>query len=296
MLGPPPDGTRGRKRLALAALVLAAAVLASSISTPTPVSAADGGFFNVNCGLSHRSHDDPIVFPGQPGMAHRHDFMGNRSTDADSTYRSMTRARSNCRLSVDTAGYWAPTLLDRNGNPVPIQRLNAYYRSHSGTRVRPFPKDLRIVAGGNTLDPPDPDRSQLSLSWSCGDTKPYTPSPPDCSGTDMKVTAHVHFPDCLLRGESDSGDHRSHMTYGNRCGPGYVQVPRLRLHIRYKVQDAEGFTLSSDEGDMVPGQSLHADFWNTWNQDALRFLVRRCLNAGRACAEMTDRKLRRLGF
>jgi hypothetical protein len=40
--------------------------------------------------------------------------------------------------------------------------------------------------------------------------------------------------------------------------------------------------------DMLPGQSLHADFWNTWDLAAMRFLVRRCLNRGRACTEMTD--------
>jgi len=46
-----------------------------------------------------------------------------------------------------------------------------------------------------------------------------------------------------------------------------------------------------------PGQSLHADFWSTWkDQAALRFLVRRCLNGGASCSQMTDGKLAEMGF
>ena len=88
------------------------------------------------------------------------------------------------------------------------------------------------------------------------------------------------------------------MTFGTpECPQGYVAVPRLRLHIDYSVQNAEGYTLSSDMADMVPGQSLHADFWSTWrDQDALRFLVHHCLNGGLSCSKMTDRKLAEMGF
>ena len=43
------------------------------------------GQFVVECGYSHSAPDDPIVYPGQPGMSHEHDFFGNVTTDADST-------------------------------------------------------------------------------------------------------------------------------------------------------------------------------------------------------------------
>lgn len=280
-----------RRPLILAFLIFAALLPAA------PARAVGGGFFNVRCDLSHRAQDDPIVFPGEPGAAHSHDFFANRSTDADSTRKSMKAARTTCPLSADTSGYWAPTLLDQNGEPVPVKKVQVYYRSASGMRVRAFPGNLKIIAGGDTQDPPAPSRSQRSLSWACGDTEPYTGSPPDCTGTGEYVTAHIHFPDCWDEENKDSADHRSHMVFGTpKCPRGYVAVPRLRLHILYDVHDAEGFTLSSDGSGMVPGQSLHADFWNTWDQRALRFLVRRCLNAGRACESMTDAKLAQMGF
>jgi len=278
-------------------LILAVLTVAALLPAAPQAHAVGGGFFNLQCDLSHRASDDPIVFPSQPGAAHLHDFLGNRSTEADSTRKSMKAAPTNCTLSADTSGYWAPTLLDGNGQPVPIKRVQVYYRSASGIQVRAFPGNLKIIAGGDTLDPPAPSRSQLSLSWACGDTEPYTASPLDCAGTGQYVTAHIHFPDCWDEEHKDSSDHRSHMTFGTpECPQGYVAVPRLRLHIRYDVSNAEGYTLSSDMDGMVAGQSLHADFWNTWDQRVLRFLVRRCVNAGRSCSSMTDAKLAQMGF
>jgi len=278
-------------------LILALLTLAALLPATPPAHAVGGGFFNLHCKLSHRAKDDPIVFPGVPGAAHLHDFFGNKSTNAYSTRSSMLQSGTTCDLSSDKAGYWAPTLLDKSGNPAPLQRFQIYYRSASGLPVQPFPPNLKIIAGGDTLNPPAPSRSQRSLSWSCGDTQPYVASPPDCSDSGMKVTGHILFPDCLKTGVTDSANHRSHMTYGGRnCPSGYVAVPRLNLHIRYAVSNAKGYALSSDMPGMVHGQSLHADFWNTWDQKALEFLVQHCLNGGRKCAEMTDAKLADMGF
>src|SRR4051812_32053739 len=38
------------------------------------------GFISI-CDRDHRGTDDPIVFPGAPGLSHRHDFYGNKTTD-----------------------------------------------------------------------------------------------------------------------------------------------------------------------------------------------------------------------
>jgi hypothetical protein len=289
-----PDGG---SRLPWRRLMLALLTVALLLVPATPARAVGGGFFNIRCKLSHRASDDPIVFPGQSGAAHSHDFFANKSTNADSTFTSMTRAKTTCALSADTSGYWAPTLLDDNGDPVPVRKVLIYYRSASGMQVQAFPRNLKIIAGGDTMDPPAPSRSQMSLSWACGDTEPYTPSPPDCTDTGLDVSAHIHFPDCWDGEHKDSDDHRSHMTFGTpECPSGYVAVPRLRLHIAYDVTNAEGYTLSSDMPDMLPGQSLHADFWNTWDRPVLRFLVQHCVNAGISCSQMDDGKLADMGF
>ena len=40
----------------------------------------------------------------------------------------------------------------------------------------------------------------------------------------------------------------------------------------------------------------HADFWQTWDQPVLDFLVERCLRGGVSCKSMTDDKLASMGF
>lgn len=286
-----------RRAVALGLLTLALLTLAALVPA-VPAARAGDGFFNILCKQSHRSKDDPIVYPGQQGAAHLHEFLANETTAFDSTFRSMTRAKTTCALSKDTSGYWIPALLDGNGDPVPVRKVLIYYRAKSDVKVRAFPANLQVIAGGDTMDPPAPTRSQRSLSWACGDSNPYVESPPDCSGTGENVTAHIHFPDCWDGEHRDSANHRSHMTFGSpECRSGWIAMPRLRLHVEFDVKNAEGYRLDSDMDGMAPGQSLHADFWNTWkDQKALRFLVKRCLNAGRSCSQMTDRRLRRMGF
>jgi hypothetical protein len=49
-------------------------------------------------------------------------------------------------------------------------------------------------------------------------------------------------------------------------------MPRLALNVRFGIQDARGFVLSSGEP-----ATAHGDFWNTWDQAELERLVARCL-------------------
>jgi hypothetical protein len=69
-------------------LACVVALLAAFASSPAASAASreKGASFAVRCDFSHRASDDPIVHPGDPGAAHSHDFFGNRSTDAFSTY------------------------------------------------------------------------------------------------------------------------------------------------------------------------------------------------------------------
>ena len=63
----------------------------------TPASPDSMGNFRMICGAGQLSYDDPIVFPGQPGESHLHQFYGNLGADANSTYQSLrTTGRSTC--------------------------------------------------------------------------------------------------------------------------------------------------------------------------------------------------------
>ncbi|MEJ8637539.1 DUF1996 domain-containing protein [Streptomyces sp. MS2.AVA.5] len=86
-----------------------------------------GSEFRAECFSSHRRGDDPIVFPGQAGRSHFHEFYGNRTANASSTLQSLAAGTTNCSPSVDLSSYWTPTLY-KNGAPVAPERVTVYYQ------------------------------------------------------------------------------------------------------------------------------------------------------------------------
>ena len=79
-----------------------------------------------------------------------HDFFGNTSVVATSTYESLRAGTSNCSADGDRAAYWAPTLMTPHGDRVRPERAVVYYRNRpvADGRTVAFPSGLRMVAGG----------------------------------------------------------------------------------------------------------------------------------------------------
>lgn len=233
------------------------------------VASADGDF-HVACAFSHGNHDDPIVYPDQKGRAHLHHFFGSRDTDAFSTVRSMRRARTTCGFDPDTAGYWVPALVNRNGKAVRPERVATYYWGDRQTRA--FPAGLKMLAGGDS-------HNLMQAGYACTQGRPQSSLPRDCGNN--KVRAVITFPSCWDGERRDSNNHRAHMSYpvAGRCTNSHpIEVPKLVFHVRYPVKDGRGFTLSSGSA-----YTLHGDFWNTWHQRAQKRKVRQCLHQLRSC-------------
>ena len=259
---------------ALAVLLASGVAFLAALASAPSASAASrdhGASFAVRCDFTHRNSDDPIVHPGQQGAAHRHDFFGNRSTKFDSTYASMLTAPTSCTRPEDTAGYWFPTV-KWNGKNLQAHRAVFYYRAggKDHTRVKPFGADLRMINGS-------------SITWSCGtkDGAAGTPTPPTRCESGV-LGLRIIFPDCS-NGEPDSADHKSHMARsvmksdGKRGCPSThpIPVPTLTVNANFAIPTTPGeVTLSSGSAS-----SVHADFWNTWDQQALDALVERCINS-----------------
>jgi Domain of unknown function (DUF1996) len=259
---------------AFATLSLVAAVLAGG-PLPPQASAAKGGSFIVRCGESHQRQVDPIVAPGSPMSAHMHEFFGNMSTDFDSTYDTMIQAPTTCGFAADTSAYWFPTLMAPDGTVATAQSVNAYYRktSGAGAHVVAFPPDFRMVERGHYF-------------FGCGNLRSQSLTPPNCGKGFLRLT--IDFPSCWDGQNIDSANHIDHVTFASGTSCTGVFVPKLRLVVKYGVKDATGYGLSSDAGaGVTDGQSAHADFWNTWNQDALAAEVDACINAGIRCGVVT---------
>jgi hypothetical protein len=283
-------GATTRAVTALVAALAAAAAGGGGTAAGAGSRSATVGSFVSLCAFSHRAADDPIVLPGRPGASHDHTFVGNVSTDADSTLASLRANGTSCLRRADRAAYWAPTLL-LSGAAVEPAGAAIYYVRQTRARVKPFPPGLRIVAGDAHAGSP---QSANVTFFDCGLIKTTfygplvraqgtapVPSPiPQCP-TATRLQLHVNFPDCWDGRRTDSVDHRRHMAYSRsgscpRAHP--VAVPALSLIYQYPPLAAGSVALSS--GGVFSG---HADFVNAWDERALTDLVARCLNARRVC-------------
>ncbi|SRR6266508_755768 len=251
----------------------------------TTMRALQGVNFVGSCRFSHMLMDDPIVFPKQPGASHHHTFVGNTTTNAFSTLRSLLAAASTCRRAGETAAYWMPTLL-LNGQSVEPRGATIYYRRRTLAPVRPFPAGFKMIAGSSHATEPQ----DLHVTfWNCGAAAGVRPSVqvPTCpAARATSLRLHVNFPNCWDRRRLDSADHQSHMAYSlrGRCPATHpVAVPAVSLIFRYPIAGGAGVSLASG------GQySAHGDFFNAWNQPTLASLVDGCLNALRHCGQQSS--------
>lgn len=241
---------------------------------------------------------DPIVFPGQPGVGHLHDFFCNRETTAFSFYEQMIAAPSSCP-SGDTAGYWTPALYEDGIkiNPTgPVVREQLYYRDNNvtaGTLITPFPADFKMVVGdakATSLTDAQAINSDSGIGskipsemyWGCSNNSTSKLTVPQSCSTGI-ITQHIGFPNCW-NGLKVAGDQikAGTMRYPSSgvCPFGYnVVLPRLLERFEYAVGTTTGaIALASGET-----YTAHADFWNTWDQPSLVFLVANCLNKGIDC-------------
>ena len=272
------------------------ALVAAFLVTPAPHALASSPGWITICPQSHNAPDDPIVYPGLPGAAHLHEFFGNRSANAASTYSSMVTATTTCGTAGDKAGYWIPALYEdgRYVSPVGVRadgkptRSVFYYRADNVSStyraahpVEAFPKDFRMIAGtAHAHSVAEQPKLGKEIYWGCSDNSTgKLQLPQSCSSG--AISLHVGFPNCW-NGKVTGTNDTPNVAYPSSgvCPAAFPRVlPRLIFRVEYPVGTTTGaITLSSGES-----YSIHADFWNTWDQDTLERLVDRCLRSGTDC-------------
>jgi hypothetical protein len=256
----------------------------TTTTAPTKQPSFADASFAFDCLFSHSLSDDPIVYPGQSGASHSHDFFANTSTNAHSTLNSLRAAGTTCtKAPQDKAAYWVPSLYV-GGTKVNPQRVKAYYvlGGKAVGSIKTFPDGLRIISGDPKATAP---QRTLTTTWACSDGRPKefnrSSEVPNCpEGAHLVMT--VRFPDCWDGVNVDSADHRSHMAQNRSdgtCPSSHpVPVPELVLVVHYPIKGGRGVTLSSGGT-----YSAHADFFNAWDPVTLAALVERCLNGVQKC-------------
>ena len=283
-----PNATKGFS--AARVRTLSAGELTMSVFQPTP---SDLGAFREPCSFSHMAFDDPIVYPNKPGASHLHTFFGNSQLNAASTVDSVMGAGDSTCMggTLNRSAYWVPTLIDiRTGQPMVADGALFYYKTgHLGVRsetIQAFPKGLRIIAGDSGKTTAQTGATvRLECSSGFGGHNPAIPS---CPAGDT-LTFVVVFPQCWDGINLDSPDHKSHMAYGTGSGcPGShpVPLPEITVNVGYKIHEANSgafLRLSSDKNSLPGGYSLHADWFNGWDNGINKTFLAECINKNMDC-------------
>lgn len=267
-----------------------------------PSSAPDVvGAFRFLCGAGQVSYDDPIVYPGQPGAAHLHQFFGNLSANAHSTYESLRKSgESTCQNDLNRSAYWMPAMLDGKGRVVRPDFVSIYYKrrpasdpfcTKAGKRCVGIPRGLRFVFGWDQTRPsePQPENNKLFNFKCVQGWSPVTAAFPDMVEP-MKtckpgqwLSATISTPQCWNGVDLDSKNHRSHLadmvrsrSAGQLTCPATHPwiIPQFTMGVAYSIavgDDPSAWSLSSDH--MLPastrraGASFHSDYFEAWQEE-----------------------------
>lgn len=205
---------------------------------PSSMGSDPVGAMRMICGAGQVSYDDPIVYPGQPGKSHLHQFYGNVAADASSTYASLrANGGSTCGdptlpIAVNRSGYWMPAMLDGAGHVVKPMYVAIYYKRipASDPRCHPetnpdtaigfcvgIPTGLRWITGYNFQG----GANDSAALFYCQDTETVKALDgslkanmalvvPLCP-VGARLTLNISGPDCWDGKNLDSADHRTHV-------------------------------------------------------------------------------------
>lgn len=280
--------------------------MARKVAVETPTLQTTGSF-RIFCGFSHMGFIDPIVYPGQRDKSHLHAFFGNSDTDEKTTAESIHGGSASTCVggTVNRSAYWVPSVIDTAfGAPVAPAKALIYYKTgYNGVRpehITLMPAGLRMIAGDAKNAAP-----RGAYEFKCigdGVEQMASKSIPDCPAG-SELWAEVAFPQCWNGVDLDSADHKSHMSY-TRPRPdlpdGFTQykdkrwcpethpypVPEIRIIAIYDVKaSTASWRLASDmyDASLPAGYSMHADWFNGWNQADLDTFTVLCLRASKDC-------------
>ena len=274
------------------------------------------GAFRFICNASHLSYDDPIVFPGQPGKSHLHQYFGNTAANAGSTYTSLrTTGNSTCNSPLNRSAYWMPAMMNGKGQVVKPDYISIYYKRRPktdpecksmGIACVALPRGLRFVFGYNMLNVAQSPTGAAYFNCSGTTAVPghystIVTAAKNCP-TGNKLGAIISAPECWDGKNLDSADHRSHVSYtytdqasGKMKCPAthpYV-IPTFSMGAWYTTDadlDRSGvwdgsrptWHLSSDVMAgmpmMTPGSTLHADWFGAWDTPVMTMWTDNCIN------------------
>jgi Domain of unknown function (DUF1996) len=291
----------------VAADYVAIAAVPALPGPPRPGPAASTGSFTAHCGRNadgHRNSDNFITAPGRTNGAHHvHDYVGNTSTDGNSTDTSLAGAGTTCQRG-DLSAYFWPVLRDirhvghdadrpgggQDGNLGHIltpAAVSLEFLGNPQQKVQAMPRFLRVVTGDAKAVTAGPTASHARARWTCSGTPDRASSThyPMCPAGQL-VQRVGEFPSCWNMTGTDSDNHRTHVTFPDAatgaCPTGTAAIPRLRITLTYRVPPGPSYAIDSFPDQQRKPVTDHFDFENLMPEPLMRVVVD-CVNAGRTC-------------
>ena len=288
------------------------------VSTSIPPSASPDviGAFRFVCMPGQLKSDDPIVYPGQPGKSHLHQFFGNDTADANSTYASLRAAgNSTCMSPLNRSAYWMPAVLNGLGKVVRPDYVTIYYKRRpltdpivsdpkhpqfQGQGVK-LPNGLRFIFGRDMLNLAAPETGAVHFACdgpTANPQKSYNNFEDAQAGCPVgnRIGVRISAPDCWDGKNLDAADHRSHVDYGSYGDWGYYKcptthpyvIPAFTLAAWFTQAAGESYSLVSDDMDTSPGHkrgdTFHADFFMAWDPVVHDMWEKNCLDKMLNCS------------
>jgi len=279
------------------------------------------GAFRFICGAGQLRYDDPIVYPGQPGRSHLHQFYGNTSANANSTFASLRASGdSTCNnmgngTAANRSAYWIPAMLDGKGHVVQPDYVQVYYKREPtgpGTPCDPqnprnhgicvgIPNGLKFIFGFDMLGG-DPRTQAGNYKCTGAGAKPVTVRNLEEVKNYCTVGSHlvatIHTPKCWDGKNLDSPNHRSHLSDVRRNrNTGIIKcpkthpyyMPQFTLGVFYRVGEGDDvglWQLSSDHmyPNMPKGSTLHADYFEAWDNGVKDMWIENCIGRKLNCS------------
>ncbi|KIY46999.1 hypothetical protein FISHEDRAFT_46119 [Fistulina hepatica ATCC 64428] len=254
---------------------------------------------------------DPIVNPGDIST-HAHSVLGgsNFRFTTNTTYLRESSCTS-IPITQDKSNYWFPHLYFQwqdssftsvNGSAVLYESffssVQIYNLSDESNATTAFPDGVRVLLDVETGDPTlrtlnASSFAQQAITFLClgqGDNTKYNEIPKGkCKNG---VRSQINFPSCWNAKDTDSEDHKSHVTWlsggpdnGTCKDPDFpVTLPRIFVEVWWETQVFDVHrprSLTPDQpfvfanGDPT-GYGYHADFINGWEESVLQQAVEQC--------------------
>ncbi|WP_433509115.1 DUF1996 domain-containing protein [Nonomuraea sp. CA-143628] len=272
-----------------------------NVNIPRTQQNGSRGTFSVDCGRNERrifNSDNVIVAPGVAnGAQHTHDYVGNVSTNNQSTNESLLAASTTCRNGDKSTHYW-PVLralgqqefdanrrgggLDGNVGKIltPVQ-VQITFKGNPTAKVVPSPQFLRIITGNARVGGAEPN-----AGWTCTgfENRQLTDKYPLCP-RGSRLVRIFDFQSCWDGQNIDSANHRTHVTFpqaDGSCPQGFQPIPALEHRLVYNVPQGPNFAVDGFPEERHKPVTDHSDFINLMNQQQMGQVVN-CINSGRRC-------------